>query len=434
MSRIGTERQVDLEAWETGLRACVLSAGAGMLEKLLQDFGIGLSHKPMTCNCGNQMHSVGVREKEIRTILGPLKFKRSWFVCPVCSRGRAWADEALDISGTSFSPGLRRLMARAGSNVTFKNGAADLAVYAGVNVTAKDVERIAEKTGETIEAWQAGQRIANLQNVFTKDYCNSEKTGQTLYVSYDGTGVPMVPRETEGRKGKQVDGRAKTREAKLGCVFTQTTVDANGYPIRDEASTTYVGAIETSEEFGRRIFAEALGRGMQAAKQVVVIADGAKYNWEIAATHFPSAIGIVDLYHARQHLYALCGHLFPQGGQKLEELKTRWKTCLDQGKIEQITQEASQYMKEKTVVAKDAQKELNYLDINKNRMRYADFREKGFFVGSGIIEAACRTIIGQRLKHSGMEWTVKGANAIIALRACYLSNRIEDFWALRSAA
>ena len=244
----------------------------------------------------------------------------------------------------------------------------------------------------------------------------------------------MVPRETEGRKGKQADGKAKTREAKLGCVFTQTTVDANGYPVRDEASTTYVGAIENSEEFGRRIFAEAIGRGMQTAKQVVVIADGAKYNWEIATTRFPSAIGIVDLYHARQHLYALCGHLVPQGGQKLEVLQAHWKTYLDQGKIEQITQEARQSISEKTVAAKDAQKELNYLDSNKERMRYADFREKGFFVGSGVIEAACRTIIGQRLKHSGMEWTVKGANAIIALRACHLSNRIEDFWALRSAA
>jgi hypothetical protein len=437
LSRIGAEHKMDLEALETGLRACVLAVGAKLLEKLLHGFGVGRSHGSVFCDCGSQMHSVGVRGKEIRTILGSLPFKRSWFVCPKCLSGRAWADDALDISGTSFSPGLRRFMARAGSNETFKNGAADLAVYAGVHVTAKDIERIAEKTGESIEIWQTGQRIDILQKTFSKEACTEKKTfpsGPTFYISYDGTGVPMVPRETKGRKGKQIDGGAKTREAKLGCVFTQTTVDAQGYPIRDEESTTYVGAIETSEEFGRRIFAEALSRGMHQAKQVVVIADGAKYNWEISSTHFPFAIEIVDLYHARQHLHALCCHMAPQGGQKLETLSKRWKSFLDQGKIEQIIQEVRQTLPKKTSMPEEVRKELGYLETNKDRMQYADFREKGLFVGSGVIEAGCKTIISQRLKRSGMEWTVKGANAIIALRTCYFSNRIEDFWEQRAAA
>ena len=154
---------MDLEAWETGLRACVLSAGAKLLEKLLHGFGTGRPCGPIKCVCGNRMHSVGVREKTIRTILGPLRFRRSWFICPVCLRGRAWADEALDVSRTGFSPGLRRLMARAGSRETFKNGASDLREYVGVTVTAKDVERVAEKTGKAIEAWQARQRAAVLQ-------------------------------------------------------------------------------------------------------------------------------------------------------------------------------------------------------------------------------------------------------------------------------
>jgi hypothetical protein len=259
-------------------------------------------------------------------------------------------------------------------------------------------------------------------------------SGPNLYVSYDGTGVPMVPRETEGRKGKQPDGKAKTREAKLGCIFTQTTVDAKGYPIRDDASTTYVGAIETSEAFGRRIYAEALARGVDAAKQVIVIADGAKYNWEIATMYFPSAIGIVDLYHARQHLHALCGHIVPQGDRKLEALQSRWLSYLDKGKVEQIINEASIWASKKTQNREAIRKEVNYLEANKDRMRYADFRAKGFFVGSGVIEAGCKNIVCQRLKRSGMEWTVQGANAIIALRTCFLSNRIEDFWEYRAAA
>jgi hypothetical protein len=383
------------------------------------------------------MYSTGVREKEIRTILGPLQFNRSWFVCPECARGRAWADEALDVSGTGFSPGLRRLMARAGSRETFKNGAADLHEYAGVSVTAKDVERVAEKTGEAIEVWQAGQRASVLQKVFAKGACgevNQVTSGPNLFISFDGTGVPMVPRETEGRKGKQKDGTSKTREVKLGCVFTQTKLDAKGYPIRDEASTTYVGAIETSEVFGRRIYAEALARGMNEAKQVIVIADGAKYNWEIAATHFSGALWIVDLYHARQHLHDLCATIIPQGGQKLETLEAHWKPYLDQGKVDLIIHEAEQHKGKTTPAAEAIRKALNYFVVNKDRMRYAEYRAKGLFVGSGVIEAGCKTIVGQRLKQSGMEWTVKGANSIIALRTCFLSDRIEDFWEYRAAA
>lgn len=437
LSRALADRGMDLEAWETGLRACVLTAGARLLEKLLHGFGTGRPNKPVACICGKRMQSMGVRTKEIRTILGPLQIKRSWFVCPACFRGRAWADEALDVAGTGFSPGLRRLMARAGSRETFKNAADDLREYAGVSVTAKDIERVAEKTGEAIEVWQAGQRAQVLQKAFAKGACGEDRpaaSGPNLYISYDGTGVPMVPRETVGRKGKQADGSAKTREVKLGALFTQTTLDANGYPVRDEASTTYVGAIETSEAFGRRIYAEALARGMDTARRVIVIADGAKYNWEIAAMYFPSAIMIVDLYHARQHLYALCADIFPQGGEKLLAVQSRWKSYLDQGNVEAIIRETQPLVSKATRQAEAVQKEINYFQANKGRMRYAEFRAMGLFVGSGVIEAGCKTIVSQRLKRSGMEWTVKGANAIIALRTCYLSNRIEDYWEYRAAA
>ena len=113
-----------------------------------------------------------------------------------------------------------------------------------------------------------------------------------LYIAIDGTGVPMVPRETEGRRGKQESGKAKTREAKIGCVFTQTNLDEAGFPIRDEGSTTYVGAIEEAEAFGRRIYAEAIRRGLGQAEKVIVLGDGAPWIWGIVALHFPFATQI----------------------------------------------------------------------------------------------------------------------------------------------
>ena len=141
-----------------------------------------------------------------------------------------------------------------------------------------------------------------------------------LYVQMDGTGVPVVKKETVGRQGK-IDGQpAHTREAKLGCVFTQTAWDQEGYPIRDPDSTTYTGAIETAEEFGKRIYLEAWKRGWSRAEKKVVIGDGAEWIWNLAADHFPGAVQIVDLYHARQHLWELARKLYPNDEARPESL------------------------------------------------------------------------------------------------------------------
>ena len=260
-----------------------MAAGANLLQEFLEGLGSGRQDEPLLCSCGCRMKSRGRKGKRIKTILGDIQLSRSIFVCPDCGASRIPADEMLDVSHTGFSPGTRRMMARAGQRDTFKEAQADLKVFAEIEVCAKDVERVAEGTGREIEAWQQQERAALLDGRIEPDH---QETVPVLYVSFDGTGVPIVPWELAGRKGKQHDGSSKTREAKLGCVFTQTQRDEKGFPIRDEDSTTFVGAIESSQEFGPRIYAEALRRGMEQAEKVAVIADGARYNWEIAALHF----------------------------------------------------------------------------------------------------------------------------------------------------
>ena len=200
-------------------------------------------------------------------------------------------------------------------------------------MSAKDVERSAEGTGGEVEKCQRDERAGLPEG---RAEAENMASAPLLYVSYDGTGVPMVPWETAGRKGKQNDGSSKTREVKLGCVFTQTQTDDRGFPIRDDGSTTFVGAIESSADFGTRIYAEALRRGLDKAGKVAVIADGARYNWEIAALHFPGGVEIVDLYHAREHLHVLCGLVVPEGGTNLTRLEIKWRTMLDDGRIEEI--------------------------------------------------------------------------------------------------
>lgn len=430
LETVARNSQCDLESIEHALRAAVLAAGTAILSDLLAGIGSGRQQQPVLCSCGATMVSLGRKSKPLLTILGEVKFARSLFQCPICKATRFPGDEVLDVVGTSRSPALRRMMARAGSRAPFKEAQQDLAVYAGINVSAKDVERVAEAAGEAMELWDAHERFVLLEQLPAQ---NQGKPTPLLYVTMDGTGIPMVLPEVQGRKGKQPDGSAKTREAKLGCVFTQTTTDVDGWPVRDPDSTSFTGAIETAEVFGRRIYAEAVRRGLLHAQRVVVLGDGAEWIRTLVELHFPQATQIVDLYHTREHVAALCKLLLASDPNSERSTRLRWWKLLDRGQIETITAKAATLLPKDQKARADALREIAYLERNKERMRYAAFRAQGLFVGSGVIEAGCKTIVGQRLKQSGMEWSVRGANAILSLRCMFVSGKTEEFWSQRAA-
>ena len=405
-----------------------MAAGTKALGDLLDGIGSGRREKPVVCECGARMGSNGLIDKTLLTILGPVSYSRSIFQCDVCGTTRYPGDEELDVVGTTRSPGLRRMMARAGSKSTFREGRDDLDIYAGVKVSAKDVERVAERIGEDMENWAGAEREQLLGRV---EPASCDKTIPVMYVSVDGTGIPMTKTELKGRKGKQADGSSKTREVKLGCVFTQTTVDKDGFAVRDPESTSFVGAIETSNELGWRIYAEALRRGLWRAEKVVVLGDGAEWIKTLVENHFSDAIHIIDLYHTREHVSDLCKLLF--GSQEKEKVRhrMRWWTSLDEGAVDKIVREAKAQLPADAGVREKAEKEISYLEKNQERMRYLEFRAQGLFVGSGVMEAGCKTVIGQRMKQSGMEWSVRGANDIISLRCMMQSGRLEDYWESR---
>lgn len=371
------------------------------------------------------MESRGLKNKDLLTILGPVSYRRSRFQCPRCHRTRYPGDEALGVQNTTRSPGLRRMMARAGSQSTFKEGCEDLRLYAGIEVSAKDLERVAEAIGQQIEAWNQQESDRLLE---APDPLPPSAAVPVLYICADGTGVPMIAEELQGRKGKQADGSARTREAKLGCVFTQTGTDAQDYPVRDPDSTSFVGAIESAEPFGWRLYTEALRRGLLQAGKIVALSDGSEWIKNLIQMHFPQALHIIDLYHAREHIARLCKLLFGLDEKQLVQSRIRWWTALDNGEVEKIALQAQLHLPEDPPSRKSAETELAYLQKNQERMRYADFRAQGLFVGSGVVEAGCKTLIGQRMKRSGMEWSLRGANAILSLRCTIQSGRFEDFW------
>jgi hypothetical protein len=378
--------------------------------------------------CGAEARYHDQRRKRLFTAVGPVDLERAYYICPQCHQGQSPRDRELDVAGTEYSPGLRRMMALVASDASFEKGREQLEVLAGLEVTSKSVERHAEAIGTDIAARDAEEigRAKQLQLPVVR-----APAVPVLYIEMDGTGIPVAPAETEGRTGKTEGLPAQTREVKIGCVFTQTRTDKGGRPVRDEGSTTYVAAIETAEQFGLRLYTEVWRRGWSTAKKKVVIADGALWIWNLADQHFPGAVQIVDLYHARQHICNLAAPLFPADARSRKRWIARCLGLLDKGKIEALVKLLRQIPSEDAELARTLNNEAEYFDRNKERMRYPAFRDQGLFLGSGVIEAACKTVIGRRLKQSGMFWTVRGANAIIALRCSLLSRRFEDYWESR---
>src|SRR2546426_2643997 len=287
-------------------------------------------HRTIPCACGHSAHYKELRCKTVLTVVGPVELRRPYYLCAHCNQGQYPVDAELGVAGLESSPGVRRMEAVVGSEMPFARGCEPMKLLAGLDVPAKAIERAAEAIGAEIA--QRDDREISRAKQLVLPVILKQKIPE-MYVRMDGVQVPVVAAETEGRTGRIEGQRARTRECKLGCVFTQTTVDQDGWAIREPDSTTYVGAVETAEEFGFRIYTEAWRRGWEWATIKIVIADGAVWIWNLADQHFPGAIQIVDLYHARQHLWNVAALLHPQDPVAKKLWMIPMKDLLDDGAI-----------------------------------------------------------------------------------------------------
>lgn len=412
------------------IRSAMHKVGASTLTELLRF--PAPDQRAIPCPCGQQAIYRELRAKMVLTAVGEVEVSRPYYLCPHCHQGQFPADQQLDIAHSEFSPGVRRMQALMGQDASFDHGREQMKLLAGLEVTTKSVERVAESIGSDI-ARQEQQEIDRAVQLDLPIIVGEPVP--ILYIQMDGTGVPVVKKETVGRKGKLDGLPAHTREAKLGCVFTQTKWDKEGYALRDDGSTTYTGAIENAEQFGKRLYVEAWKRGWSRAQKKVVIGDGAEWIWNLAQQHFPAAIQIVDLFHARQHLWDLARLLYAHDAHRRNAwIGLHQKRWLDKGKVAKLVASLRSIQTPDAELAQKIRTEADYFVSNATRMRYPQFRKQHLFVGSGVIEAGCKTVIGHRLKQSGMFWTVKGANSILALRCSHLNGRFEDYWDSRRAA
>jgi len=409
------------------IRAGLLKLGGSMLGQLLAA-DPGQRGPRLPCGQGHQAEFTDYRDKTFDTVLGPVTLRRAWYHCAACKHGLAPRDAELGVAGTSLSPGLAAMNDTAAAAGPFAKAAGLLEDLAGVWLTVKRAGRAAEASGAA-QAGLARERSALIAGRKLVPMPPSP-VPDMLYAAIDGTGVTMTAKETAGRAGKGQDGRARTREVKLGVFFTQDDVDDDGYPVRDRASCSYIATFEPAAVFGDMVKAEGIRRGADHVRQLTILGDGAAWIWNIATAKFPEATQIVDLFHAREHLHDLARLLdFMLLDHKEEWLAARLED-LDYGDIDGICAAARLFPLAGT--RKDElDTALGYFEHNAPRMRYKWFRSRGLFVGSGVVESGCKAVIGQRLKLSGMRWTVTGADAITTLR-CQQASRPEDrIWQTR---
>jgi hypothetical protein len=313
-----------------------------------------------------------------------------------------------------------------GALVSFQEGSELLQELAGVGVDAKQVER----TAETL-----GQEIAEDEQHHSEPL-DAGLLPKTLYLGIDGTGIPLRAEELTGVAGKTAGG-AKTREVKLCTIWSAESFDPQGIPVRDEGSVTYSAAIESASTadiakerspFAQRVWREAQRRRFPQAARRVTLGDGASWIWNVVAELFPGAIQIVDRFHAKQHLSELGKILYGPRHEQASRWAKRRHEELDSGRFHSLLAA----IRRQVPRAEEARRCLHYFKTNRERMRYLEFQAQGLCTSTGVVEAGCKVAIGTRLKRAGMHWTVRGSNAIIALRCAKLSGRFQDFWERRS--
>lgn len=329
------------------------------------------------------------------------------------------ADAALGLEG-SYTPALAKILClEAVDESSFEKAQEHLRQTGGIEVGSRQIQRLAQRVGDDATQWQKRKS--------KPEPCDAK----VLYVSADGTGVPMRKEELAGRKGKQADGSAKTRQAYTGCIFTQHVCDQEGYPIRDHQSTSYVASFDTIVDFGLILRLEALRRGSGTARIIVLLMDGAEGLENMGKINFPGCLQIVDFYHAMEHLARVLEALTGKRPAKNDRQYRRWiKLLLKDGVKKMIAQAQKLAIGQSCQAA--VEKELHYFIHNTHRMNYGTYRKAGYFIGSGVIEAACKTVIGARCKQSGMFWSTKGAQNILALRCIKCGNSWDFFWKERA--
>ena len=259
----------------------------------------------------------------------------------------------------------------------------------------------------------------------------------------EGAAPPQTSVVTISRDGTAVNIRGEGwRHAEVGAIsfYGQTVVNEEGEQERERLRSLYIGQMPeentpTFDEKFEREVEHAVGR-LSRRTLLVCIADGARSNWTYFESHprLKDAVHINDFWHAAEKLSTVSAALFGEGSAEAERWFQKHRRILKthDGGVEQIIRSIRYYRKTRKVRSaarlKTIRSALRYFSRNRQRMKYAEYRRRGLPIGSGVVEAACKTLVGHRLKRAGMRWSLAGGQNILNLRAAVLSNRWDHFW------
>lgn len=390
----GVPADLGLDTIEERTEAGLRQIGARLIACQIEKLGTGYDGNRVRTPDKGVGTFKGIKEKQVTTRLGDVSFASAQYY--VKKKNASWhpLDERLGIVD-GFSPGLKRACAAASVVEPFEGGMELVRDILGWRpMSSRTAEEQAESYGKMLRT-RRDERVREVMNDESRMAKTEIKTADTLYVTCDGTTAHV---REEGWK-----------EAKLGAVYR---LDEEG----EAADISYTGGFEEAEGFGRILYAEAARRGIENAKTVVMLGDGACWIWNLKSEHIPKAVEILDYAHAKEHLYDLAKELYGEGTKESQVWAEEKETLLYDGKIEKLLTSLKR-TKAKTLEGREKLKSvITYYENNRHRMKYDEYRAKGYHIGSGIAEAACKQLVGQRLKQSGMRWSRKGVEAMLQLK------------------
>ena len=387
--------------------------------------------------CGGPMRHAGRRESPVETVLGRVAVSMARHACEACRTTVRPRGRALDIEG-SMTPSARRMASVAGSSCCYAEADRLLEELAGVNFGAKRIERTTRSVGADVES----RRAAALSGALSVTSGGGEvparkplKDGQILCVALDGTGVPARPSETAGRTGKD-GGRAGTREAKVGALWVLEPDGEGGLCTADGSVRYFAGVESTADDDGgdspvaRRLLRELAAAGHAPGDVGVCIGDGAAWLRRLFDEWFPDAVSIIDFFHASEYVWAAAGARYGPGTDPARHWATRLCRLLGAGRADEVLAAL------RRAGVDECDRAAGYIAERRDRMRYDEYLARGLPIGSGRVEAACKTVVGRRLKCTGMRWTVAGANPVLWVRCARLRGWFDEYWdqRLRQAA
>jgi len=364
----------------------------------------------------------GTRAREVRTLFGPVRVEgRSYYHDAAGGAGRFPFDDALGLVN--------------GSTPALAARAVEAALKEPYAAAALSFSR-SHAAGMTPEVLMAYPRaLAAAADRFVRDTTPAERRAGAgapacACVAADGTGMPMRRRELRRVRGRGPGGRAKTREAKIGAVFEMRP--APGCPedrTRVPDSTTYAATLGRKAEFADRLRAEFDRRFPVPPEVTLYITDGAKWLRGVRRTHFHFAVEILDFYHAAEHLGPILDLAGIAGKERLRTFR-KWRRWLKRGKVDRLIDTAQELQNAESSAAKAKawKRAVGYFRDNRSRMKYDEYLAKGWFIGSGVVESGCKTVVGKRFKQPGMFWSRKGADALLPFRVAYMSGRYDELW------